>query len=84
MSTATDAYAVTADELRAFIERAEAQKARIKDEQEALKEIFSEAKGQGFSVPVMKEMIKLRAQKPDDRAETEAILDMYKSALGMA
>lgn len=81
--TSTDQYQVTANELRQFVEQAEAQKARIKDEQEALKEIFAEAKGRGYSVPVMKEIIKRRARKPDDIAEEEAVLEMYKAALGL-
>lgn len=80
----TDAYQVTADELRQFVERAEYQKSKIKDEQSGLKEIFAEAKARGYSIPIMKEIIKRRAMSPDDIAENEAILDMYRSALGMA
>ena len=71
------------DELRAFVERIEAQSARIKDETDARKEIYDEAAGRGYSKPILRELVKLRAMKPDDRAEREAVLDLYLSALNM-
>ncbi|WP_076534083.1 DUF2312 domain-containing protein [Gemmobacter megaterium] len=79
----TDAYAVTSDELRQFIERAEQLAAEKKDIAEQEKELFAEAKGRGYDTKVMRKLIALRKRKPDDVAEEEAILDMYKSALGM-
>ena len=75
---------VTADELRSFVERIEAQTARIKDETDARKEIYDEAGGRGYSKPIIRELVKLRAMKPDDRAERESVLDVYLAALGMA
>lgn len=80
----TDPYAVTADELRQFIERVEhlaAEKQSIADQ---IKEVYAEAKGRGYSTAILREIVKLRKMKPDDVAEREAILDLYKSALGMA
>lgn len=74
---------VTADELRQFIERIEAQNARITDETEARKEIYSEAKGRGYDAKVLRKIVADRKRKPDDVAEEEAVLEMYKSALGM-
>jgi uncharacterized protein (UPF0335 family) len=74
---------VTASELRAFIERIEAQNQRIKDETEARKEIYAEAKGRGYSAPIIREVIKIRAMNPDDRAERDAVLDLYCDALGV-
>ena len=79
----TDPYAVTADELRQFIERAEAQIASNQDGAEVLKEIFSEAKDRGYDTVVMKKVIALRKRKPDDIAEEDAVMELYKSALGM-
>jgi len=79
----TDPYAVTADELRQFIERAEAQIASNQDGAEVLKEIFSEAKDRGYDTAVMKKVIALRKRKPDEIAEEEAVMELYKSALGM-
>lgn len=79
-----DAYAVTADELRQFIERAEQLAAEKKDIAEQEKELFAEAKGRGYDTRVMRKVIALRKRKPDDVAEEDAILDMYKAALGMA
>lgn len=74
---------VTADELRLFIERAEQLASEKKDVAEREKELFAKAKGRGFDTKVMKKVIALRKRKADDIAEEDAILDMYKSALGM-
>lgn len=79
-----DAYSVTADELRQFIERAEQLAAEKKDIAEQEKELFAEAKGRGYETKVMRKVIALRKRKPDEVAEEEAIMDMYKSALGMS
>lgn len=78
-----DAYNVTADELRAFIERFEQLEAEKKDVTESQKELMAEAKGRGYDTKVMKKVIALRKREPDEIAEEEAVLDMYKSALGM-
>ena len=78
-----DAYAVTADELRQFIERYEhldAEKADIADQQ---KEVMAEAKGRGYDTSAMRKIIAMRKRDKDDLAEEEAILEMYCSALGM-
>jgi uncharacterized protein (UPF0335 family) len=83
MSDPTDAYNVTADELRQFIERYEQLEAEKKDVTENQKELMAEAKGRGYDTKVMKKVIALRKRKPDDIAEDEAVLEMYKAALGM-
>lgn len=77
------AYRVTADRLTSFVERIEAQNAQIKDETAARKQIYDEAKSEGYSAKAIRELIKLRAMKPDERAEDEAVLDMYKAAIGL-
>lgn len=79
----TDSYAVSADELRQFIERAEQLEAEKKDISEQEKELFTEAKGRGYDTKAMKRLIALRKQRPDAVAEQEAVLEMYKAALGM-
>jgi len=83
MSDPTDAYNVTADELRQFIERYEQLEAEKKDVTEQQKELMAEAKGRGYDTKVMKKVVALRKRKPDDIAEEEAVLEMYKQALGM-
>jgi uncharacterized protein (UPF0335 family) len=75
---------VTADELRQFIEALEQLDAEKRDIAEQAKEKMAEAKGRGYSVAIIREILKLRKMKPDDVAEREAILDIYKSALGMS
>ena len=84
MSNPNDAYNVTADELRQFIERFEQLESEKKDVAEAQKELMAEAKGRGYDTKVMKKVIALRKRKPDDIAEEEAVLEMYKAALGMS
>ncbi len=78
-----DSYRVTADELRQFIERVErleAEKAELGDQ---IKEVMSEAKGRGYDTKVMRKLISLRKRDQNDIAEEEAVLEMYKEALGM-
>lgn len=82
-SGANDAYNVTSDELRQFIERVEQLEAEKKDIADQIKEVMAEAKGRGFDTVVMRAVIKRRKQKPDAIAEFEAVLEMYLSALGM-
>ena len=78
-----DAYNVTADELRQFIERFEQLESEKKNITEKQKDLMAEAKGRGYDTKVMKKVIALRKRKPDEIAEEEAVLDMYKTALGM-
>ncbi|NBE05961.1 DUF2312 domain-containing protein [Paragemmobacter ruber] len=78
-----DAYQVTADELRQFIERWEQLDAEKKDITEQQKEVMAEAKGRGYDTKVIRKVIALRKRKPDEIAEEEAVLEMYKAALGM-
>ena len=83
MSDPTGSYSVTAEELRAFIERIERMTAEKRDLDEQIAEVFAEAKGRGYDTKVMRKVIALRKREPDDIAEEEAILEMYKEALGL-
>lgn len=74
---------VASEQLRLFIERVERLKEEIKGLQDDMKDVFSEAKSQGFDTKTMKEIIKLRAMDVSARREREALLDTYKAALGM-
>ena len=77
-------YTATAAELRAFVEqyeRLEADKADIADQ---MKEVMAEAKGRGYDTKALRKLIALRKRTPDDIAEEEAVLEMYREALGMA
>jgi hypothetical protein len=74
---------VTAEELRQFIERIEQMNAEISDITETRKEVFAEAKVRGYDTKIIRKLIAIRKRRADDLAEEEAILDMYKSALGM-
>lgn len=74
---------VSAQQLRLFVERIE----RLEEEKAGIatdiKDVYSEAKGQGYDTKIIKEVIKLRAMDRDALAEYEALLDTYKSALGL-
>jgi uncharacterized protein (UPF0335 family) len=83
MSEIDSSYRVTADELRQFIERIERLDAEKKDLAEQQKEVMAEAKGRGYDTKVMRKLITLRKRDQNDIAEDEAILEMYKEALGM-
>lgn len=74
---------VAGDRLRTIIERIE----RLEDEKKALsddiKEVYSEAKGAGFDIKIIRQIVSLRKMDASDRSEMEQILDVYKRALGM-
>jgi uncharacterized protein (UPF0335 family) len=76
-------YRVTANELRQFIERFERLEAEKKDISDQQKEVMSEAKSRGYDTKVIRKVIALRKRDKDDIAEEEAVLEMYKEALGM-
>ena len=76
-------YRVAADELRQFVERfenLEIEKRNISDQQ---KEVMAEAKSRGYDTKIMRKLVVLRKRDLQDLAEEEAILSMYRSALGM-
>ncbi|TWI37974.1 DUF2312 domain-containing protein [Paracoccus sulfuroxidans] len=78
-----NSYGIAAGELRQFIEQYEQLEAEKKDVTEQQKELMAEAKARGYDTKVMRKVIALRKRDKDDIAEEEAILEMYKAALGM-
>lgn len=78
-----ESYRVTADELRQFVERFERLEQEKRDISDQQKEVMAEAKARGYDTKVMRKVVALRKREPDDIAEEEAILEMYKEALGM-
>ncbi|MFV0302997.1 MAG: DUF2312 domain-containing protein [Paracoccus sp. (in: a-proteobacteria)] len=79
----TDPYSVTADELRQFIERIEHLEAEKKDIAEQVKEVYAELKGRGYDSKAIRKLVTLRKKSADERQEEDAILELYKQALGM-
>ena len=79
----TSVRGVSAERLRSFVERIE----RLEEEKAALagdiREVFSEAKGAGYDIKVMRQVLRLRKLDKDARAEQEAVLETYLRALGM-
>ena len=76
-------YRVTADELRQFIERFERLEVGKKDIADQQKEVLAEAKGRGYDVKVLRKIVTLRRRDESEVAEEEAVLELYKEALGM-
>lgn len=85
MSDTSDTqYGVTGQELRQFIERVERLEQEKQDIADQVKEVFAEMKGRGFDVKAVRVILRERKQDPDAIAEQEAVIDMYKAALGMS
>jgi uncharacterized protein (UPF0335 family) len=78
-----DVGGISGDRLKSFIERIE----RLEEEKAALaadiKDVFAEAKGTGFDIKIMRQILKLRKMDKADADEQETLLDLYKRALGM-
>lgn len=80
---ATSTYRVTAAELLQFVERYERLQAEKQDVASSQKEVMAEAKARGYDTKVLRKVIAMRKRDRDDLAEEEAVLEMYKEALGM-
>ncbi len=83
VDTVSSVYKVTADELRQFLERFERLEIEKKDIADQQKEVMAEAKSRGYDTRIMRKIVSLRKRDLEDIAEEEAILTMYKTALGM-
>ncbi len=78
----TDANA-TDDRFRLLIERIERLEEEKKGTADDIRDVYSEAKAVGYDAKIMREIVKLRKMRPDDRSEQETILELYKNALGI-
>jgi uncharacterized protein (UPF0335 family) len=67
--------------IRSFVERIENLDTELQELNEQKKEVFAEAKGEGFDVKILKEIIRLRKQNKDERDERETLLDLYMRAM---
>lgn len=82
-SQSQSTYRVASDELRSFVERFERLEAEKKDIADQQKEVMAEAKSRGYDTKVLRKIIGLRKRDPEDISEEEAVLELYKEALGM-
>ncbi|MCV0427565.1 MAG: DUF2312 domain-containing protein [Roseibium sp.] len=80
----SDPGGVAGDQLRAFVERIE----RLEEEKQVIaddiKDVYAEAKGNGYDAKILRKVVALRKKQPHERDEEEAVLDLYLHALGMA
>ena len=80
----SDAGAVARDQLRSFVERIERLEEEKKTIADDIKDVYGEAKANGYDTKVLRKVVAIRKQDQNDRLEQEAILDTYLHALGMA
>lgn len=71
------------DRLRLLVERVERLEEEKKGIADDIRDVYAEAKAVGYDPKIMRQIVRLRKMEPDDRAEMEAILDVYKKALGL-
>ncbi len=81
-TTSTRTVGTTADRLRSFIQRVERLEEDKKGIADDIKEVYAEAKGEGFDVKVLRKVIALRKKDPEEVAEEEELLELYMSAIG--
>jgi uncharacterized protein (UPF0335 family) len=74
---------VTEAELRQFLEMREQLEAEKQDIADRVKELMAEVKARGYDAKAFNEVLRLRKMKPDDRAEFEAVVQMYRDAAGV-
>ena len=79
-----DTGGVAAGQLRSFVERIERLEEEKKGLADDIRDVYAEAKGNGFDTKVLRQVIRLRKKDAAERQEEEAILDLYMHALGMA
>jgi uncharacterized protein (UPF0335 family) len=75
---------IAADQLRLFIERIERLEEEKKGIADDIRDVYSEAKGQGYDTKIMRQIVRLRRMEKNDRDEMDALLDTYRAALGLA
>ena len=75
--------AVAAGQLRAIVERVERLEEEKKEVADQIKEVYAEAKANGFDAKTLRKIVSLRKKDVEERQEEEALLDLYMSALGM-
>ena len=83
MSDEDQKTAVAASQLRSFIERIERLEEEKKTISDDIKEVYAELKGSGFDSKAVREVIRLRKKEDFERQEEEAMIKLYKDALGM-
>ena len=72
------------DRLRLLIERVERLEEEKKGLSDDIRDVYGEAKAVGYDTKIMRQIVRLRKMKPDDRREMDLILDTYKAAMGLA
>ena len=80
----SDTVGLAGDRIRSFVERIEHIERELADLAEGKKEVFAEAKNEGFDAKILREVIKVRKQDKEEREEQETLLDVYMRAIDEA
>ncbi|PTR07902.1 MULTISPECIES: DUF2312 domain-containing protein [Novosphingobium] len=83
MTTAGHNSTAGDERLRQLVERIERLEEEKKGIADDIRDVYSEAKSAGYDAKIMRQIVRLRAMPPDNRREMEAVLDVYKNALGL-
>ena len=83
MNDTVSTTTVTGDQLKSIIERVERLEEEKKEVAEQIKEVYAEAKSNGFDAKTIRKVVSLRKKNTEERQEEEALLDLYLAALGM-
>ncbi len=83
MTDHNETTAVHGAQLRSIVERIERLEEEKREVAEQVKDVYAEAKGNGFDVPTLRKVVADRRKSEDERSEAEAMLDLYRQALGM-
>ncbi|MEM9196288.1 MAG: DUF2312 domain-containing protein [Pseudomonadota bacterium] len=81
--TGSDSYRITVGELRQFVERFERLEAEKRDIADQQKEVMAEARARGYDTKAMRKVIALRRKDPQEVSEEDAVLQLYREALGL-
>lgn len=84
MTEEVSTTAVAAAQLRTIVERIERLEEEKREVSDQIKEVYSEAKANGFESKILRQIVRLRKKAREERQEEQALLDLYMSALGMA
>jgi len=79
----SDVGGIAADALRSFVERVERLEEEKKNLADDIKDVYAEAKANGFDVKIMRQIVRMRKMEEHERQEQEALIDLYAHALGM-
>lgn len=81
--TSTSSHAIRADSLHSLVQKIEKLEEEKSSIAEMIKEVYLEAKAQGFEPKILKQVVRLRKKDPSELSEEDALLELYRGALNI-